>query len=154
MQQESRILTGYVSLPYRWAMGPTATRFYEEFKNKRIMGTRCARCARVLIPARAFCSECFERLDEWVQVSDEGEIKTWVLINFSYEGQPKEPPYILGIVKLDGADVGLPHFLGGVNMESAEKVAEEIRIGGRVKAVWKEDREGYILDIEHFAPIS
>jgi uncharacterized protein len=153
MAEESRILTGYVSLPYHWSMGPTTTRFYEEFKQKRIMGTRCARCNRVLIPARKFCSDCFEETNEWVEVSDEGTIRSWVLVNFSYEGQPKEPPYILGIIDLDGSDVGLPHFIGGIAGNDLETVASKVRIGGRVKAVWKDEREGYILDIEHFKPI-
>jgi len=153
MAEESRILKGYVSLPYNWSMGPTTTLFYEEFKNKRIMGTRCEKCNRVLIPARSFCSDCFVETKEWVQVSDEGTIRTWVLIDFSYEGQPKEPPYILGIIDLDGADVGLPHFVGGVKLDDVETVAKKVRIGGRVKAVWKENREGYILDIDYFKPI-
>lgn len=153
MAEESRILTGHVSLPYHWSMGPVTTRFYDEFKQKRIMGTRCERCNRVLIPARMFCSDCFEKTDEWVEVSDEGTIRSWVLVNFSYEGQPKEPPYILGIIDLDGSDVGLPHFIGGVPADDLETVASNVRIGGRVKAVWKDKREGYILDIEHFKPI-
>ncbi|MFH0959740.1 MAG: Zn-ribbon domain-containing OB-fold protein [Pseudomonadota bacterium] len=153
MEAQSRILKGYVSLPYNWSMGPTTTRFYEEFKNKRIMGTRCEKCNRVLIPARRFCSDCFVETPEWVEVSDEGTIRTWVLIGFSYEGQPKEPPYILGIINLDGADVGLPHFVGGVNLDNVKEVAEKVRIGGRVKAVWKDNREGNILDIDYFTPI-
>jgi uncharacterized protein len=153
MAAQSRILKGYVSLPYNWSMGPTTTRFYEEFKNKRIMGTRCEKCNRVLVPARSFCSECFRETTNWVQVSDEGTIRTWVLIGFAYEGQPKEPPYILGIINLDGADVGLPHFVGGVELDDVETVAKKVRIGGRVKAVWKENPEGHILDIDYFKPI-
>lgn len=153
MAAQSRILKGYVSLPYNWSMGPTTTRFYEEFKKKRIMGTRCEKCNRVLVPARRFCSECFRETTNWVQVSDEGTIRTWVLIGFAYEGQPKEPPYILGIINLDGADVGLPHFVGGVELDDVETVAKKVRIGGRVKAVWKENPEGHILDIDYFKPI-
>lgn len=153
MAEESRVLKGQVSLPYNWAMGPVTTRFYEYLQQRKIMGTRCDRCNRVLVPARKFCSDCFETTSEWVEVSSEGTIRTWVLINFSYEGQPKEPPYILGIIDLDGADVGLPHFIGGVDMTDMEAVERRVRIGGRVKAVWKDKPEGYILDIEYFQPI-
>jgi uncharacterized OB-fold protein len=49
--------------------------------------------------------------------------------------------------------VGLPHFVGGVKQDDMETVAEKVRIGGRVKAVWKENREGSILDIAYFKPI-
>jgi uncharacterized OB-fold protein len=153
MSEKSRILKGYISLPYRWAMGVTTTRFFEEFKNKKIMGTRCPGCNRVLIPARSFCSHCFQKIDEWIEVGQGGTLRTWVLINFSYEGQPKEPPYIIGIIDLDGASVGLPHFVGGVPTDDIEETAKKVRIGGRVKAVWKENREGNILDIDYFQPI-
>lgn len=149
----NRLFKGYVSLPYQWSAGPTITKFYEEFKEKRIMGTRCLNCDQVLVPARKFCSECFKETNEWVEVSDEGTIRTWVLINFSYEGQPKKPPYIIAIINLDGADVGLPHFIGGMDLNEIEEVENRVKIGGRVKAVWKDQREGFILDIEHFKPI-
>jgi len=35
-----------------------------------------------------------------------------------------------------------------------EAVAKKIRIGGRVRAVWKENRTGNILDIDYFQPIN
>lgn len=153
MGKESKILEGYISLPYRWAMGFTTTRFFEELKNKKIMGTKCPKCSRVLIPARSFCSHCFEKIDEWKEVSQEGTLRTWCAVNFSYEGQPKEPPYILGIIDLDGADVGLPHFVGGVDLDDFEEAAQKVHIGCRVRAVWKENRTGNILDIDFFQPI-
>ena len=153
MSEESRILKGDISLHYRWAMGVTTTRFFEEFKNKKIMGTRCSKCNRVLVPARSFCSHCFKKTDEWVEVGLEGTLRTWCSVNFSYEGQPKEPPYIIGVIDLDGADVGFPHFVGGVCVDNFEETAKKVRIGGRVKAVWKEKREGNIYDIEYFQPI-
>ncbi|MFH1240851.1 MAG: Zn-ribbon domain-containing OB-fold protein [Pseudomonadota bacterium] len=153
MNEGSRVLEGYVRLPYRWAMGATTTRFFEEFKKKRIMGTRCSICNRVLIPARSFCSHCFVKTDEWVEVAQEGTLRTWCAVNFSYEGQPKEPPYIIGIIDLDGANVGLPHFVGGVDLDDFEEAAKKIHVGGRMKAVWKEKREGSILDIDYFQPV-
>jgi uncharacterized OB-fold protein len=122
MTEESRIIKGYVSLPYQWSMGVTTTRFFEE-------------------------------IDSWVEVSQEGTLRTWCLINFAYEGQPKEPPYIIGIIDLDGADVGLPHFVGGVKLSDVEEIENSVHIGGRVKAVWRKKREGNILDIDYFKPV-
>jgi len=153
MDSESRILEGYVNLPYRWAMGKTTTRFFEEFKNKRIMGSKCPKCKRVLIPARSFCSNCFQEIDNWIEVGQEGEVKTWVAVNFSYENQPKTPPYLVGMIQLDGSDVALPHFIGGVPLDNFDETAKQVRIGGRVKAVWKKIRNGDILDIDYFVPI-
>ncbi|MBC7106008.1 MAG: hypothetical protein H5T97_08710, partial [Firmicutes bacterium] len=56
---EPRILKDTIALPYQWALGPVNTRFFQEFKERRIFGTRCPKCGRVLVPARAFCARCF-----------------------------------------------------------------------------------------------
>jgi len=45
--------------------------------------------------------------------------------------------------------VGIMHLLG-------EVAPDDVKIGMRVKAVWKppEEREGSILDIKYFKPVS
>lgn len=149
-----RMLEGHISLPYRWAMGPVISRFYDETKkNKKIWGTRCPQCHRVLVPARKFCPRCFVDTPEWVEVKDEGKIRTWILVNYSYVGQPKAPPYVIGVIVLDGADVGFTHFIGDVDVSDVEKLDRRLQVGTRVKAVWARKREGTIFDIQHFAPV-
>jgi len=150
---EYRTIEEEIHLPYKWALGPVFTRFFEEFKEKKIMGTKCPKCQRVLIPARRFCPRCFEDTKEWVQVSDEGTIRTWSLINFEYSGQPKKPPYVQALIDLDGADTALAHFISGIDLSDLEKVPEKVKIGMRVRAKWKENRGGNIFDIEYFEPI-
>jgi len=152
-EEKPKVLEGEIYLPYRWALGPVFTKFFEEFKNKKIMGTRCPKCNRVLVPARGFCPRCFEELTEWVQVSDKGTIKTWSLITYKYSGQAKEPPYILGLIDLDGADTAISHFIGGVDLSDFEKVKDKVKIGMRVEAKWRDERQGNIHDIEYFKPI-
>jgi hypothetical protein len=152
-KEESRIVEGKIALPYRWAMGPVITRFFEEFKNKRIMGTKCPKCKRVLVPARKFCPRCFEDATEWVQVSDKGKVKTWSLITFEFSGQPMEPPYVAGLIDLDGADTAISHFIGGVDLSNIEKAKDKIKIGMTVRAKWRDKPEGNIRDIEYFEPI-
>ncbi len=150
---EVKFLEQVIYLPYRWAMGPVFTRFFEEFKKKKIMGTRCPKCNRVLVPARMFCPRCFVDTKEWVQVSDKGLIRTWALITFKFSGQPIEPPYITGLIDLDGADVGFLHCIGGTDLTDLENVKKTIKIGGKVQARWKEKPQGNILDIEYFEPV-
>jgi len=152
-QADGKFLEQVVYLPYRWAVGPVFSKFFEEFKKKKIMGTRCQKCNRVLVPARMFCPRCFVETKDWIEVSDKGIIKTWALITFKYSGQPKDPPYITGLVDLDGADVGFLHFIGGTDLSDIESVKRKIKIGGRVKARWREKPQGNILDIEYFEPI-
>jgi uncharacterized OB-fold protein len=52
-------------------------------------------------------------------------------------------PIVYGVIQLDGADTGFVHMLGEVD-------SEQLRIGMRVQAVFKEKREASILDIKYF----
>ena len=152
-KEESKVMEGMVTLPYKWSLGPVFTRFFEEFKKKKIMGNKCPKCNRVLVPARRFCPRCFEDMVEWVQVSNQGTVKTWSLITFEFTGQVKKPPYVQGLIDLDGADSSLAHFIGGIDLSDLEKVKNLVKIGMRVEAKWRDDRQGNIHDIEYFKPI-
>jgi len=150
---EPRIFKDTIALPYQWALGPVNTRFFQEFRERRIFGTRCPRCERVLVPARAFCARCFVPLDEWVQVRDEGTIKTWTYVAYSYLGQPMQPPYVSALIQLDGADTAIAHVVAGFDLSNLDEVRARIKVGTRVRAVWREETEGTILDIKYFEPV-
>jgi len=60
--------------------------------------------------------------------------------------QPQSPPFVVGIIKLEGADTGITHLLGEVDLD-------HIEIGMRVKAVFREVPEGNLLDISYFKPV-
>ena len=119
-----------IKLPYTWHAGKIGSRFYREIRD------HCKTCP-----------QCFYAIDEWVEVGDVGTLSTYTYIRYAVPGiQPQEPPYALGIVKLDGASTGLMHLLGEVEMDS-------IRVGMRVKAVFRDVREGNYLDIKYFKPL-
>ena len=149
---ESRVWEANLSLPYAWTLGPTNTRFFQGLTEGKIFGTRCPCCGRVLVPARKFCARCFVDTDEWVEVSGTGTLQTFTLVNYAYMGQPATPPYICALIKLDGADTALAHYIGGVNPGNLEEVLQKIKIGMRVKACWNEERQGTIFDIKYFEP--
>ncbi|MCL5935421.1 MAG: OB-fold domain-containing protein, partial [Firmicutes bacterium] len=65
-----------------------------------------------------------------------------------------EPPWASGLVRLDGADTAMLHFIGGVDLTDINKARELIKIGTRVRAVWNEERKGIITDIRHFKPVN
>ncbi|MFZ0930406.1 MAG: OB-fold domain-containing protein, partial [Syntrophobacteraceae bacterium] len=70
----------------------------------------------------------------------------------SYYAQVKKPPYVMALVRLDGTDCGLSHFIGGIDVSSIEKVREKIHIGTRVKVKWREEKNADIYDIAYFEP--
>jgi len=154
MMAEERldIVAGTVSLPYTWSTGPTLARFLEGLKGGKILGTRCPQCQRVLVPARLFCPRCFVDTTQWVEVADRGRLRTFTIVNYTYEGQPKPPPYVIANIDLEGADVGFLHFVGGIDLSDLSAAAQRLRPGLPLKAVWRQERQGRITDIEHFAP--
>ena len=139
---------GQIYIPNSYAAGAVGSRFLIELRDrKRIMGTRCPACNRVYVPARSVCKDCFAQLDEWVQVSDMGTLLTYTVCNVPNPVQPADSPIVYGVVQLDGADTGFVHVLGEVD-------PERLRVGMRVQAVFKQEREASILDIRYFKPLA
>jgi len=137
------------SLRYAWDTGVAIGRFLSELKNGRIIGRRCDRCQRVLVPPRMFCERCFHPTTAWQLVKDSGTINTYSESHIRWDVSPLEEPILIAVIEIDGASSGgLLHYLGEVK-------AEDLRIGMRVKAVWKpaEERQGSILDIRYFKPL-
>ena len=141
------IYEGQIYIPNTYTAGAVGTRFLTGLRDgKKILGTRCAACNRVYVPARSTCHACFEPIDEWVEVSGTGTLETYTVVYEDNPCQPAEPPLVYGIIRLDGADNGFLHMLGGVD-------PEDLRVGMRVQAVFERDRTGSILDIRHFTPL-
>lgn len=137
-----------IRLPYTWHVGKVGSRFYQEIKdNCKILGTKCSKCKWVFVPPRESCPRCYLGLAEWVEVSDIGSLLTYTVVRYAMPGiQPLEPPFAIGIIKLDGATSGFVHLLGEVN-------PRDISIGIKVKAVFRETRRGDYLDIKYFKPL-
>lgn len=141
------------NLEYAWDNGVAIGRYLEEMKAGRIIGRVCHKCHRVMIPPRMFCELCFRPTDEWVPLKDTGTVNTFSIVYVNWDASRRgkdEPPLIPAVIEIDGASrgMGIMHMLGEVD-------PEDVRVGMKVKAVWKapEEREGAITDILYFKPI-
>jgi len=140
-------INGTIQISYNWTVGKAGDRFFNELKeNKKIMGTRCRQCGRVLVPPRIFCEECFVENMEWVEVEPKGTLTTFGESYFSTDGKRLKEPWMLGIVKLNGSEGGLIHLIG-------EARPEDVKIGMPMEIVFKDKREGNIMDIIYFRPV-
>jgi uncharacterized OB-fold protein len=136
-----------LKVPYRYSMGATASRFFVEIRdNRKIMGIRCPQCNVVFVPPRATCGRCFSQLHEWVEVGTRGTLETYTQVRYTTPVQPAAAPFYYGIIRLDGADTGLAHLVGGLD-------GRDPSIGMRLQAVFREDRKGNMLDIRYFEPV-
>ena len=138
---------GVLDLLFDYAYGNEYRRFYMELRdNKRITGVKCSKCGAVLLPPRGYCGFCFEPADQWVELSDEGAVVTYAVVHHPSTGDEEQPPFIYAFIRLDGADVHIPHVLGEIEPDDVEP-------GMRVQAVWAEEREGTLRDIRYFRPL-
>ena len=140
-------------LKYAWDDGVAIGRYLAELKEGRIIARTCYKCGRTMLPPRMFCELCFRPTDEWTYVKDTGVINTFSVAKVNWDASrrgPDEPPLLPAVIEIDGASkgMGIMHMLGEVD-------PEDVRIGMKVKAVWKkpEERTGAITDILYFKPM-
>ncbi len=136
-----------MKLQWGYRSGSVMERFLEGIRQKRISALRCSRCGRRYLPPRPLCGNCRVPLKEWVPVADRGTLEAWTVlfqpIVDSRTGRPRPVPYGMGLIRLDGADTTLNHYLD-------ENDPGRLEIGLRVQAVWREERIGAMDDILHF----
>lgn len=63
-----------------------------------LVGTECADCGFVVFPTRSFCRNCLSEDVVDVDLSREGELRTYTVAHTGQEGF--EPPYAFGFVDL------------------------------------------------------
>ena len=136
-----------VSLDYTYAASPEESAFFRGLAEGRIVGQRCPQCRKVYVPPRAACPTDGVPTEEEIELSDTGTVTTFCIVNVPFLGQKITPPYVSAYILLDGADIALQHLILDIPVD-------EIRMGLRVKAVWKPREEWgtTIENISHFAP--
>ena len=142
------VLEGKMALPNQYFAGSLGSRFIIALRDKKkIMGLKCNTCGKTFVPPREYCEKCWTRIaDNWVEVGPEGELVNFAVVRYGDRHLPKKPPYILGQIKLKGADTPLTHIVEGID-------PREVETGMRVKAVFAEKPTNTILDIDHFEPV-
>ncbi|WP_232678779.1 Zn-ribbon domain-containing OB-fold protein [Nocardioides sp. R-C-SC26] len=136
-----------VSLDYIYAASPEESAFYRGLEQGRIVGQRCPTCGKVYVPPRSACPSDGTPTTEEIELSQTGTVTTFCIVNVPFLGQKITPPYVSAYVLLDGADIAFLHLI-------LDCPADEVRMGMRVKAVWKPREEWgtTIENISHFAP--
>ncbi len=124
-----------LEINYTLSTSAATGRFLTELANRRIVGSKCSGCARVLVPAQQYCPRCAAAADELLQMPDTGTVTAFT----ARDGA------IIALIRLDGADVDLVHRVDGV-------AAGDLEVGARVRATWAPEAQGSVLDLASFAP--
>ena len=136
-----------MGIAWRYCASELMSRFLEGLRERRIEALRCGGCGRRYLPPRPMCGRCSLRMTEWVPVADNGEIAAWTVVHVpvldSRTGEPRPLPYGMALIRLDGADTTVNHYLDQTD-------PAKLAVGQRVRAVWREVLVGAMDDISHF----
>ena len=124
-----------IRLTYSYTPGRALSQYLYAMKDKRIIGDRCGDTGQVFVPPRGVSPVAGKATTEIVDLADVGYVESFNITRVPIATRPDlQPPYCSAWIVLDGASVG---FMGLViNCEP-----EFVRLGMRVKAVWKPDDE-------------
>ncbi len=124
-----------IRLDYTCTPGRSLSRYLRAMAEKRILGDRCPDTGQVFVPPRGVSPVSGKPTSATVELPDTGYIDSFNITRVPIRTRPDlTPPYCSAWIVLDGASVG---FMGLV----INVPAEEVRIGMRVRAVWKPDDE-------------
>lgn len=134
-------------LDYEFVAGRSTTNFLRGITQHKLVGERCPVCGKVYVPSRGACPSHGVPTEGQVEVADVGTLVSFCVVNVQFYGSVMEIPYVTGNILLDGADMYLMHLL-------QEVPADQVRIGMRLQAVWKDDDElePTLESIKYFRP--
>ena len=133
-EQEKDYFESLISLEYNFTAGSATTRFLGAIAKGNIVGQKCPKCGAVYVPPRGSCPRDGVPTLEEIQLPDYGCIESFTVVHIPIPGNPIEPPFVSAMIRLDGANISFLHLI-------QEIALEDIRIGMRVKAVWKPETE-------------
>ncbi len=124
-----------IRIAFRYAAGRAGSRMLAALRDDQvILGSRCADCARTMVPARPFCATCG---GEDLQDVELGPGAQLVSCTATARG-------LFALVRPDGADTAIVHRLLGA--------PDDFSIGDRLRPVFAAERRGHIADLQGFAP--
>ncbi|WP_219941955.1 Zn-ribbon domain-containing OB-fold protein [Iamia sp. SCSIO 61187] len=134
-------------LDYEFTAGDATTRFLRGLTQKKIIGQRANADSRVYVPPRGADPELGQATPIEVEVAQVGTVTSFCVVNVQFYGSVMEIPYVSALILLDGADLSIMHLI-------QEVPADEVHIGMRVEAVWRDDAdiEPTLESIKWFKP--
>jgi uncharacterized OB-fold protein len=147
VKKEPMFTEGFVIMPYKYSVGALASKFFVELRDKKkLSAAKCPKCNFVNMPPRSVCPKCFGKIEDLVDISGAGTLVSFTRVQYDSAVQAIKPPYAIGIIKMDGTDTSMVHFLGEVDFK-------DLKAGMKLEPVFNEKRNANILDIKYFKPV-
>lgn len=151
MSEKRHVVKSFVpfTFEYNYRLGAWMNKYVDGLSEKKIYGVKCPKCGRVIVPPRSVCGTCYTKPTQWIEVGPEGELRNYTVGYVTIEaGEIKKAkePYIIGMIKLDGADSLITGLIKGIK-------PDELKTGIRLRAVFVEEPKGTLKDLSHFEPV-
>jgi hypothetical protein len=117
--------------------------FFAGLANKKLLGSKCAKCSYIFATPRSHCMECGAKT-EWYELPKQGEVHTFTTCYFSGEAFLKETPFTLILVEFEGVNTLFLSRLVGVKPEN-------VKIGMKIKAQFLRNSKFKSTDV-YFVP--
>jgi uncharacterized OB-fold protein len=135
-----------IEYPFKRTVGPVQGAFLTGLREKVLLGVKRPD-GSVLCPPVEYDPDSAAELSELVELPQTGEVTSWTWLDEPRPNQPLDHPFAWALIRLDGAGTAILHAVDA-GSESA------MSTGLRVKARWRDEREGQITDIECFEPVA
>lgn len=151
MKAPERIVTasfGPLDFMYNYRVGPFLEKYIQGLGDKKILGSKCPDCDKVVVPPRSICGRTPMDMESLVECGPAGAVENFTVAHVTLvKGvvEKLDTPQVLALIKLDGASVPLLAEVRGINPDSVKR-------GLRVKAVFRDPAENDLKDLSHFEP--
>jgi uncharacterized OB-fold protein len=129
---------------YKRSLGDVLSKFFTGLRDRRIFGMRRPD-GSVMVPPKEYDPDTGQGLDDWVEVSSEGVVRSWTWVQIPRRQQPFDHPFAYALVQLDGADTAFLHVVDAGD-------ESRMKTGMRVRARWADETVGVMTDFV-FEPI-
>jgi len=145
MGEETRQVQGTWDLStYKYRVDGTGMKLLtDSMKEKKLRGIRCHNCGTVYMPGPSYCRKCHIDIDEVVDVKDTGSIMSYAVDMADVRGEPLEKIRVTAMIRFDGADAWIIGTIEDIDWH-------DVKVGMKVKAIWKDKTEGNFGDVEKF----
>lgn len=128
-------VTTPIAIDYTVTPGRGLSSYLRAMKDKRVLADVCPETGQVIFPPRGVSSRAGRPPTETVEVAHIGYVDSFNITRIPIKSRDDlHPPYVSAWVVPDGANVGSIALVAGID-------PEEVRLGMRVRAVWKPDDE-------------
>ncbi len=141
------IIDSPIYMDYNFSAGRATAHFLRSIKDGKLVGQRSPITGKVIVPPRGSDPETGEATTEEVTLGDTATVISFTVVYIPIPNSAVQPPFVVANLVLDDSDQTFIHLVSGCKNE-------DVQIGTRVKAVWKDKSEwGYGLDnIAYFQP--